>query len=150
MNARTPTSTLKPPLTRAGYGADDGRLFGEGAFQCSPVLRPRDFEAREFVIAFGIAPFDGDGKLVARLDGFAGGLESREWQNAFGLVADVEQNRISGNGDYRTFQLAVSDIGDACVAPLELREQVAERLVAVVIRGRIRGVLFNHGSVTAS
>ena len=105
MKARTPTSTLKPPLTMRGHGADDGRLLGEGALQRGPVLRPRDLEARQFVVAFGIAALDGDRNLVARLYGFAGALEDGQRQNAFGLVADVEQDRIGGDGDDGAFQL---------------------------------------------
>ena len=36
MKARTPTSTLRPPLTHASHGADDGRLFRERLLQRLP------------------------------------------------------------------------------------------------------------------
>ncbi len=76
-----------------GDGSDDAGLLGEGTLQCRPVLRTSDLEARELVVAFGIAAFDCDGNLVAWLDGLAGALEDRERKDAFGFVADVEAGR---------------------------------------------------------
>ena len=51
MKARTPTSTVRPPLTTAVTVPTTVRLVGEGFFERGPVFGLGDFEARELVVA---------------------------------------------------------------------------------------------------
>ena len=83
-------------LDDGGYGSGDGNFFGEGALQGGPVAGLRDAEARELVVALLVAAGDGDGERVAGLDGFGIVRKGRARQNAFGLVADVEEDLIGG------------------------------------------------------
>ena len=131
-------------------GADDGRLLGERALQCGPVLRPRDFEARELVVTFRIAAFHRDWKSVADLHGLACGLKAGEWENAFSLVADVEQHGIFGDGDDRALQLPDAVFDYASMTAFVLREKVAKRLVGFVVSGVFRKIVVRHERVTAS
>ena len=52
MKARTPMSTLTPPLTTAVTMPAIGGLFGEGLLQRGPVLRPLHLDPRKLVVAF--------------------------------------------------------------------------------------------------
>ena len=70
-----------------------------------------------------IATLDGNLRFVAGLERFA--LQRGEREDAFGLVADVEEDCLCGHGDHRAFQLFAA-LGLARVALLELRENVAE------------------------
>ena len=88
-----------------GDGADDGELLGKGGFEGRPVAGLRHFEARELVVVLFVAAGDGDGEGVAGLDGFGVVLEGRAGQNAFGLVADVEEDLVGGEGDDGALQL---------------------------------------------
>ena len=67
-------------------------LFGEGPLQCRPISGPLDLGARNFVVTFGVAAFDGDQQLVPNLHRFTGALESCKRQDAFYFEADVEQD----------------------------------------------------------
>ena len=82
MKARTPTSTLSPPLTTpvtvptmVDFSA---KAFSSEAQSVSAL----DLAARQFVVAFGIAAFDGDLELVARLRRLVAG-KCRQRQHAF-------------------------------------------------------------------
>ena len=76
MKARTPTSTLSPPLITAVTVPSNGRLFGKGLLQRRPVFRQLDLQTRKFVVAFRIAAFDRNRKLIARLYRFARALKA--------------------------------------------------------------------------
>ena len=104
MNARTPMSTLSPPLTTAVTMPAIGRLVGERLLQRRPVLRPLHLDPRKLVVAFRIAALDRDRHLVAGLHRVAGGLELRQRNDAFGLVADIEEHRFAGDRDHGALQ----------------------------------------------
>ena len=91
-------------LDDGGDGSGDGNFFGEGALEGRPVARLRDAEARELVVALFVAAGDGDGERVAGLDAFGIVREGRARQNAFDLVADVEEDLIGGERDDRALQ----------------------------------------------
>ena len=108
-----------------GDGTGNGDLFGEGALEGRPVSGLRDAVAREFVIALFIAAGDGDWKTVAGLDAFGVVGEDRARQNAFNLVADVEDNLIGSERDDRALKLlAVDAMG---VRALECLQLISKR-----------------------
>ena len=109
-------------------GADDGKLFGEGGFEGRPVAGLRNLEARELVVVFLVAAGDGDGDGVAGLDGFGVVFEGRAGQNAFGLVADIEEDLVGGEGDDGALQLPCAGFGLVRVAALEVAKQIGEGL----------------------
>ncbi len=102
-----------------GDGADDGGLVGEGCFEGRPVAGLRDLEARELVVALFVAAGDGDGEGVAGLDAFGVVLEGRAGQNAFSLVADVEEDLVGGERDDDALKLALAGLALVRVAALE-------------------------------
>ncbi len=87
-------------LDDAGDGAEDGAFGFKGFFEGAVVLGRGDALAGELVVAVEVAAFDGDAEFVAGFDGLFGGAEGGEGQDAFGLVADVEEDGIGGDGDY--------------------------------------------------
>ncbi len=116
-----------------GDGAGNGDFLGEGALEGGPVAGLRDAEARELVVAFLVAAGDGDGQRVAGLDGFSVVLECRAGQNAFDLVADVEDDLIGGERDNCALELA--GFGAVRVLVFESGERVGEG--GIVIRALI-------------
>ena len=106
-------------------GAENGHPLGECLLQRRPVRGTLDAGPREFVIAFFIAAFDGDQELVARFHFLAGALKKRERKNAFGLIADVEEDRVGGDGDNRSLELFCA-FGLVGVGLLVLSKEIAE------------------------
>ena len=104
MKARTPTSTLKPPLTTAVTVPRTDDFVGEGFLQRRPIHGALDLEARKFVIAVEIAALDRDQRLVAGLERLS--LQRGERQNSLRLESDVEKNGVGGHGDDRGFESA--------------------------------------------
>src|ERR1035437_3483772 len=116
-----------------GDHAGDGGLVGEHLLQRGPVLRPLHLEAGKLVVALLVAALDGDRHLVAQLGRVAGGLELGEGNGAFGLVADIEEDRFAGDGDYRALQSALTLFAYAMgVRLFVLGENIAKRLVRLV------------------
>ena len=71
-------------------------------------------------------PFDRDENLVARLNTFGIVGKSGERENAFRLVADVDENLFGGEGDDGALDLLNAGCGFVGVALLELGEDVGE------------------------
>ena len=69
MKARMPMSTVRPPLTIAGDGAEDGALCLEGFFERVKSFGRRPALACELIVAVEVAAFDGDAELVSGLHG---------------------------------------------------------------------------------
>ncbi len=111
-------------LDDCGDGSRNSDFFGEGALEGGPVAGLSDAKAREIVVALLIAAGDGDGEAVAGIDAFGVVREGRAGQNAFHLVADVEDNLIGGEGNDRALQLA--GFGAMGVRALECGERVGE------------------------
>ena len=109
-----------------GDGADHGELFGKGGFKGRPVAGLGHLEAGELVVVFLVAAGDGDGEGVAGLDAFGVVLEGGAGQHALGLVADVEEDLVGGEGDDGALQLLCAGLGLVGVAALEVAEQVGE------------------------
>src|SRR5581483_325530 len=101
------------------------RLVVKGLLQRCPIRRLLDFEARKFIVAFGVASFDGDGEFVARLHGFAG-LNGCERKNAFRLKTDIEVYSVSRDRNHCGFASLAARLQLAGMALLELRENVFE------------------------
>ena len=118
-------------------GADDGKLLGEGCFEGRPVARLRDFEAGELVVVLLIAAGDGDGEAVAGLDALSVVVKGRAGQNALGLVADVEEDLVGGEGDDGALQLLCAGLGLVRVAALEVAEQIGEGFGGFFLCGRL-------------
>ena len=118
-------------LDDGGNSAGDGDFFGEGALESRPVAGLRDTMARELVVALFVAAGDGDGKCVAGLDAFGVVGEDRTRQNAFNLVADIEDNLIGGKRDDRALKLFA--FGAMRVRALECRECVGKRGLTVQV-----------------
>ena len=74
----------------------------------------------------GVAASDGDGEGVAWLDRFGVVGEGRTGQNALGLVADVEEDLIGGEGNDDALELALAGLGFVRVAALKVVEQVGK------------------------
>ena len=109
-------------------GADDGELFGKRSFKCGPVAGLRDFEAGELVVVLLVTAGDGDRDRVAGLDGFGIVLKSGAGQNALGLVADVEEDLVGGDGYDGSLQLPCAGLRFVRVAALEVAEKIGEGL----------------------
>ncbi len=142
-------------LDDGGDGAGDGDFLSKGGFERRPIARLRNAEARELVVALFIAAGDGDGKGVAGLTRFGIVLECGARQNAFHLVADVEDDLIGGERDDGAFELL--GFGAMRVRALEFRKQVGKGgLSAQVLvfslgagrRFRSRGRLVDYGIAT--
>ncbi len=88
-----------------GHGAGDGDFLGVCALQAGPVARLRHTEAREIVVALFVAAGDGDRERVAGMNRLSIILEGRARQNAFHLVADVEDHLIGGERNHRALEL---------------------------------------------
>ena len=145
MKARTPTSTLSPPLITP-VTVPTIVAFSANAFSSADQsFGPLDFGASELVVAFGIAALHRDRHLVAGLWSFAAALEVRKREDAFALEADVEEDRIGGDGDDCAFELLAAIFALLRVALLILREQVAKGLGGFVDRLRFRDGLLGNG-----
>ncbi len=115
-----------------------------------PVLGTRNVKAGELVVALGIATLHADRKPVAQLGFFGAGLQRRQRQSALGLIADVEQHRILGDGDHGAFQLPRAAFVAPQVTALMLPQQFAERLSGFVVLGRMGRIVLGHEDGTAS
>ncbi len=105
-----------------------GRFLGEGLLERRPVCRLRNLLAGEFVVALGIAPFDRDRHLVARLHGLTGALEYGQRHDAFSLESDIKENGFRGDCDDRPFELFSAAFLLADMGFLVLGKNVFERL----------------------
>ena len=125
-------------LDDGGHRAGHGHLVCKGRLQGRPVPRLRHAEARELVIALFIASRDGNREDVAWLDVYGIVFKSGARQNAFGFVADVEENLIGGKGDH--FPLQLLGVGLPGVAAIVSRERVGKGLLRLNgRRGRLLG-----------
>jgi hypothetical protein len=86
-------------------GADDGDFLRKGSLQRGPIRRLAHFETGQFVIAFGVSPFYGDGKFVAGSDALRVIREGGARQDSFNFETNVENDRVCGNGDDGAFEL---------------------------------------------
>ena len=75
MKARTPTSTLRPPLTTAVTVPTIVVLSANAFCSAAQSFGRSTLAESEFVVAFWIATLNRDHQLVASLHGFAGTLE---------------------------------------------------------------------------
>src|ERR1019366_8954859 len=89
---------------------------------------------RQLVVAFGAPAFDRDRHPVAGLDRFAGALEIRQGDDAFGLEADIQVHRFAGDGDYGALQSSFPLFDSMGMGLLVLGKDVAERLGRLVGR----------------
>ena len=85
------------------YCAHNGGFFGKSFFQGGPVLRTLDLEARECVVALGVAPLYRYWQLVAGLHRLS--AEYGQRQNSFAFESDVDEHGVGSNDYYRAFQL---------------------------------------------
>src|SRR5262249_540157 len=117
----------------------DGSLVGKRLLERRPVLRPLNLDPGKLVISFRVASFDRHRKFVARLHLIAGLLEIRQGDDALDFVADIEKNRFAGDGNYGALQsMAATFLRAMCMRLLILREDVAKRLVGLVVGLGIR------------
>ena len=144
MKARTPTSTARPPLTTSVTVPTTAVFSAKAASSADQSRGWRYFEARELVVVLLIAAGDGDGEGVAGLDAVGVVFEGRARQHAFGLVADVEEDLVGGEGDDRALQLLLAGLGFMGVGRLEVLEQGAEVFYRV-FGGSRRRRRFNRG-----
>src|SRR5689334_17631461 len=114
-------------LDNAGYRSQDGSLLGKSLLERRPVGRALDPGAGQPVITFGIAASHGNGKLVARSDSLSAFLERTQRKNTFGLVADIKEHGIGGDGDHRAFDLLTRSGRLGSMTLFVLGENVAER-----------------------
>jgi hypothetical protein len=89
----------KAALNNSRNGADDGGFLREGFFKCGPVAGLGDLETREVVVALFIAALDRDKDLVTGLHTFGAVRESGEREDAFCLVANVDEDLFGGEGN---------------------------------------------------
>ncbi len=130
MNARTPTSTLNPPLI-APVTVPAIVAFSAKAFSSDDQSVGRSiFAAGKLVVTFRVAALDGHQQLIAWFHGFARALKGGQRQNAFGLEADVEENRLARDGNYRTLA-AFAFFSLVRVTLFILRKKVVERLIGI-------------------
>ena len=122
------------------HGADHGHLFSESGFQGRPVAGLRHFKAGKLVVVLFVAAGYGDGEGVAEFDGFGIVVKGGARQNAFGFVADVEEDLIGGDGHDGALQLLCAGVGLVRVGLLKGGEQVGEGL-----RGFFTGVVCDCG-----
>ena len=94
-------------------------------------------EARELVVALGVATFDGDGEAIAESGRLLVGGKDGEGEDAFCLVADVDEDGVRGEGHDGAAELAagVCLVG---VGALEVGEEVGEGLLGL-------GLVFSGG-----
>ena len=114
------------PLDYAGHGADDDRLLGKSLFERRPIGGALDLAAGQFVVAFGVAPLDGDLNLVAGLWWLVG-RKRRERQHALGLVSDIEHDGVGSQGNHRAFAALCARLPLAGMALLVFGKNVFER-----------------------
>ena len=126
MKARTPMSTVRPPLMTPVTVPTTASFLREGFFKRGPVAGLRYLESRELVVALFVAALDRDEDFVARLHAFGIVRESGARQNAFGLVADVDENLFGGEGDDGALDLLRAGCGLVGVAVLELGQDVGK------------------------
>ena len=84
-----------------------------------------DLAAGQFVVAFGVAAFDGDVNFVAGL-GRLIGWKRGKGENAFGLVSDIENDGVGGHGNHGAFAALFSGLALAGMALLILGKRVFE------------------------
>ena len=106
-------------------GASDDGFGGKSFFEGGEVPGLRDLEEGELIVAVFVAAFDGDEEVVA--EGGRGG-EGGEGEDAFGLVADVEEDGVCGDGGDGGVDLLAPAFGGGGVALIVLLEQGVERL----------------------
>src|ERR1019366_7214421 len=128
-----------PAFDHGGDDAGDGGLIRERFLQRGPVLGPLHLDAGQFVIALRVAALDGNRHLVAGLGRLAGGLELRQGNGAFGLVADIEEHGFAGDGNYRALQSTLALFADAMsMRTFVLGENIAKRLVRLDVGWGLR------------
>ncbi len=103
-------------------------FLGECLLQRRPVRGLRNLLAGKFVVALGIAAFDGDRHLVARLHRLARTLEHGQRHDAFSLESDIKENGFRGDGDHRAFKSLSAIFLLAGMGLLVLGKDVLERL----------------------
>ena len=121
-------------LDDLGDGADDGQLLGEGSFQSRPVAGLRHLETRKLVVVLLVASGDRDREAVAGLDGVGVRVEGRAGQHALSLVADVEEDLLSGERDDDALELALAGFAPVRVAALEVAQLVGKGLLRLFDR----------------
>src|ERR1019366_4065258 len=120
-------------FNHGGDNAGDGALVREHLLQRRPVLGPLHLDAGELVVTLRVAALDGYRHLVAGLQRLAGGHEFRQRNDAFCLVADIEEHRFAGDGNYRALQPALALFAYAMgVRLFVLGENIAKCLVRLV------------------
>src|SRR5262249_15609708 len=98
-----------------------------------PVAGTLNLAVSKLVVSFSVAALDGYSHLVAGLWCCAARstLEGSQRQHAFNLEADIQENRVAGNGNDCALQLRGAIVRLALMDLLKLRQQVAERLVGL-------------------
>ncbi len=129
MNARTPTSTRRPPLTTSSTVPAMVRLLREGRFETAPVARNLHLDGGEQVVAFAIPAADGDQSFHPRLQPDLGIRR----QHAVHLAADIDKGAVRSNGD----DGSLHRFAPRMVRLFELRKDVAKGGVGC---GRVRRV----------
>ena len=81
-----------------------------------------------------VAARDRDREAVADLDGVGVRVEGRAGQHALGLVADVEEDLLSGERDDDALELALAGFAAMRVAALEVAELVGKGLLRLFNR----------------
>src|SRR5271165_992682 len=125
-------------------------LFREGPLQRCPVLWPLSLEARQFVVAFGIAAFHGDEQRIAGFDRFTATLQRAQRQDAFALVSDVQDDRIAVNGNHGALQLVTALSSLARMTLFVLGKEVTKGFFRFRSNFRVWNIWIRHGGKTAS
>ena len=116
----------EPAFDHPRHRAHNGCLVRESLFERRPVFWPLDLGACELIVALRIATFDRYRHLVARCHNLTSALEGRQRQNAFALEADVEEDGVPGDNDYRAQELSAAIFAFAQMALFVLRKKIAE------------------------
>ncbi len=85
-----------------------------------------DFAAGQFVIAFGIAPLDGDLNFVAGLRRRVR-RKRRERENTFGFESDIENDGVGSQGNHSSFASLSARFLLAGMTVLVLGKNIFER-----------------------